>query len=110
MRTSWLSFALAVLVLTGCAQHLANWTKGVSSICQVHGEQMTKTNVPIVYGLFCLSEWGKDLQAAGTNGFPHADEEVLGGCILNAPTRATIYVCSRCQRARRQWELAHPHP
>jgi hypothetical protein len=71
---------------------------------------MTKTNVPIDYGLYRLNKWGEALFAASSNNFPHAQNKVEGGCIVDTPTEATIYICSQCQQARQQWESEHPHP
>jgi hypothetical protein len=68
---------------------------------------MTKTNVPIVYGLVRLNAWGKALEAATTNNFPHAEEAVLGGCIVDTPIQAIIYICPNCQAARQRWQAEH---
>jgi hypothetical protein len=100
---------LAILVLAGC-HGVQDHTRGVRSICEIHHSLMTKKKVQIQYGLFRLNAWGLALQAASTNGFPHAEEEVLGGCVLGTATQAVIYVCPQCQLARRQWESAHPKP
>ncbi len=69
-----------------------NYTWGVSSVCEVHHMEMTKTNVPIRYGLMGHSDWGLALQAASTNSFPHAVDQVLGGCIVggDSPRQAVI--------------------
>jgi hypothetical protein len=84
--------------------------RGQSSICELHHAQMTKTNVPIAYGLIRLSAWGKALEAARTNTFPHAADEILGGCVVGDSTNAIVYVCPVCLAARSRWELEHPRP
>jgi hypothetical protein len=71
---------------------------------------MTKTNVPITYGLIRLNEWGKALETARSNSFPHAADEILGGCIVEDATNAIVYVCPVCVTDRKKWELEHPHP
>ena len=96
---------LAGLAMTGCNKYTADWTRGVMGTCEVHGTHMTKTNVPIAYGLIRLNEYGRARQAASTNNFPHAEDCVLGGCILGTPTQAVIYVCSDCQAALKKWEM-----
>ena len=103
-------FAAVMLMLTGCNKTKANLTRGVSSKCEVHGSQMTKTSVPIAYGLIRLNAWGKALHTASSNSFPHAEDSVLGGCIVDTPTQAVIYVCPQCQTARQKWESEHPAP
>jgi hypothetical protein len=95
------------LGITGCDKSHTDLTKRVSSKCELHGIQMAKTNVPIVYGLIRLNEYGRARQVLSTNSFPHAEECVLGGCILDTPTQAVIYVCSDCQRALHKWENEH---
>jgi hypothetical protein len=92
------------LSITGCDKFHTDLTKRVSSKCELHGIQMTKTNVPIVYGLIRLNQYGQARQAISTNSFPHADDCVLGGCIVGTPTQAVVYVCSDCQKALQKWE------
>jgi len=103
-------FISALLLLVGCANQRKDFTRGVSPVCQVHGTQMAKTNVPIVYGLYALNEWGRTLEAARTNSFPNAEEVINAGCIVGNATQAVIYVCSECQAERRHWISEHPKP
>jgi len=93
----------AGLLLVGCA---SNRTRGESTVCEVHHARMSKTTVPIEYGLLSFGERGRARYSASTNGFPHADEWVPGGCIerLFAPHRAVIYTCGACKTARQRWE------
>lgn len=93
-----------VFGLAGCDKHTADQTRGASGTCEVHGIHMAKRSVPIAYGLIRLNEYGRARQTVLTNSFPHADEFVLGGCIVGAPTQAVIYVCSDCQKALKKWE------
>lgn len=89
-----------------------NYTLGVSSECEVHRIEMTKTNVPIRYGMMGYSEWGLSLQAASTNSFPHAKDEAEGGCLVsrNSPRQALIYICPQCLGAQEHWISEHPAP
>ena len=100
----------AGLVLGGCDRRTADYTCGETVDCELHQTHMTKTNVPIVYGLIRLNEWGRALEVASSNSFPHAEECVLGGCIVYTPTQAVIYICSDCQRARKRLESDHVNP
>jgi hypothetical protein len=72
--------------------------------------QMTKTNVPIVYGLFAFNAWGSALESASTTNFPNAEEVVNAGCIVGKVKQATVYVCTECQLARKRWISEHPKP
>jgi hypothetical protein len=103
---------LVMFALVGCHSRTEDHTRGVSGICELHHSQMTKTNVPIRYGLMGYSQWALAFQAASTNNFPHADDEVLGGCLVgsDSPTQAVIYVCAQCLRAQEQWISEHPSP
>ena len=112
MRRTPFCLFLVLLVVGGCNKCTENQTEGVSSKCQVHHYQMTKAHVPIRYGLIRFNTWGLALRAASTNNFPHAEDEILGGCIVapNSPTRAVIYVCAKCVQAQEQWISEHPRP
>lgn len=110
VRSGFLSLIPVILILVGCANQRKDYTRGVSPVCQVHGTQMAKTNVPIVYGLYAVNEWGRALEAARTNSFPNAEEDVNAGCIVGKATQAIIYVCPECQAARQRWISEHPKP
>lgn len=101
-----LACAFLVTASVGCDKYTADLTRGLPSTCEVHHTQMLKTNVPIEYGLIRLNEYGRARQAARANCFPHAQECVLGGCIVGTPTQAVIYVCPDCQKALQKWEIA----
>jgi len=101
-----IALILLALGLIGCDKRREDWTKGSSATCEVHHTRMVKSNVPIQYGLIRLNEYGRSRQAASTNIFPHAQECVLGGCIVGTATQAVIYVCPDCQKALQKWEVA----
>jgi hypothetical protein len=81
-----------------------------SSICELHHVQMVRAKVPILYGLIRLNDYGKALRAARETSFPHAQDCVLGGCVIGSPDRAVIYHCPECRKAKRAWEVNHPPP
>lgn len=104
------TLASALLFVLGCDNHTVDYTNGVPAVCSLHGTQMTKTNVPVEYGLIRPNDWGKARLAAGSNSFPNAAACVLAGCIVESPTQALIYVCSPCSQAQQKWESKHPWP
>ena len=91
----------AALLLTGCA---TDTTLTQSAICEVHHTQMTKSTVPIYYGLIQPDERARARYAASTNAFPHALERVGGGCVVETHKRAVIYTCATCKTVRQHWE------
>lgn len=99
-----LIFLVATLCLAGCATPRADYTQGQSNVCEIHQGEMEKANVPIYYGLMRLTPLGKAYVAASTKAFPHAEQDVDGGCIVSREREAVIYVCPQCAKARRQWE------
>ena len=103
---------VVMLGLVGCHSRTEDHTRGVSDICELHHSQMTKTNVPIQYGMIGYSQWALAFKAASTNSFPHAEDQVMGGCMVgsDSPRQAVIYVCAQCLRAQEQWISEHPIP
>lgn len=106
-KTNCLLLISTLIVFPGCSMRRANFTAGQPAICELHQTHMSKTNVPIEYGLIRLNDYGRALEAARTNSFPHAKVAVLGGCIVDTPTRAVIYICPQCMIARQEWESKH---
>jgi len=102
-----LAFVFLMVGAMGCDEYRADLTRGMPSTCEVHHTQMFKTNAPIEYGLIRLNDYGRARQAASTNSFPHAQECVLGGCIVGSATQAVVYVCPDCQKALQKWEVGH---
>jgi hypothetical protein len=67
---------------------------------------MQKKRVPIYYGL------GKPDPAAPSIAttqrlFPHAEESVSGGCVVESKTVTEIYVCPECKKAEAEWIRNH---
>ena len=111
------SFMAVIGLLPGCTLlPPKNYTRGVSSRCEVHGVEMERAIVPIYYGLPAIpldQDYLRALNEATRSAFPHAQEFVEGGCIvkLGAPRRAAIYRCPCCLTARRDWmQQHHPKP
>ena len=101
---------LLALTVSGCVLlPRLDCTKGTSSICEVHQLSMTRTSVPIIYGLTTWTYDGKVRNEASKGAFPHADKSVSGGCVSNltSPRRAIIYVCPDCKRAADEWQRKH---
>jgi hypothetical protein len=92
----------ALFMLAACST-VVDYTIGRPDVCKLHGVQMTKTNVPIIYGLILPlppTDYSRALYAARTNNFPNADEVVGAGCSVDTPTTAIIYICPKCEEAR----------
>lgn len=68
------------------------------TVCEVHGDAMTRKAVPISYGL-PMREFAEALA-----GFPHAPL-MLGGCVVmhDDPKEAPAYVCPSCEKALADW-------
>jgi hypothetical protein len=95
-----------MLFLLGCRTE--DYTKGEPAICEVHHIQMTRTTVPIEYGLPDLARFRLRYDAC-TNSFPHGDCFVLGGCCVSfdSPRRAITFVCPECKKAADAWNLSY---
>ena len=90
---------LVMLILAGCDTKRADWTRDMCPICEIHHIQMTQTNVPINYGLYALNAYGEAFYAASSNSFPHAEEKVEGGCMVDIQqTRRSMFVSSVSNR------------
>jgi len=70
---------------------------------------LVEQDVPIRYGLIMQQD---DFWEAESTSFPHADEPVMGGCVVtdNMPYGARALVCPACCKARDAWREAHPYP
>lgn len=97
-------FLGAAFLLTGCA---TDYTRAQSGVCEVHHSKMTKSTVPIHYGLFRPDERAGARNAASANAFPHAVEWVGGGCVVGSSKKAVIYTCAECESARQEWEARY---
>jgi len=96
-----------VTIFVGCDKTTVEGTRGKSDICEIHHVQMVKKKVPIAYGLFSATPFSLAYHAASTNSFPHAEDVVGGGCVVDTTKWAIIYSCPECERIRHQWELEY---
>jgi hypothetical protein len=76
-----------------------------TQICELHGTQMVKMEVPLGYGLppyDPASEVARDL-------FPNARTLMNGGCMidLEGPTSVDMFVCADCRKAEEEWRKAN---
>jgi hypothetical protein len=104
MRNYGLILLAGLLLVAGCATLREDYTSGESEVCKVHSLRMSKTVVPIKYGLIQPSERSLARFAASTNSFPNADDWVWGGCCVDSARQAVIYTCLECKRLRARWE------
>ena len=90
---------LLLLLSIGC---ISDRISGQSDICSVHKVEMKKSTVQIVYGLPHKSEF-EEAKAAEFL-FPHGRDYALGGCMRSfTKTKARIYLCPECVKARKAW-------
>ena len=84
-----------------------DYTVGKSEVCEIHHFKMVKTDVPIVYGLFPVSQRSLSEYEASTNSFPHTTESLNPSCLVQRAKEGIIYTCPKCEQARQQWELEY---
>ncbi len=92
---------------------VARWPRSGGRIpertCQVHRERMTIEIVPIEYGGIPPPPPSPLKQAymLASSAFPNGYDRAGGGCVPGPHTRAEIYVCASCRKARAAWIAAH---
>ena len=71
----------------------ADLTKSRSSVCEIHGVEMSIGTVPVVYGLL-----DRPLQSTlAERASPHAYWTAAGGCIVRSSSpNARTYICPEC--------------
>src|SRR5690606_31296337 len=75
-----------------------------TGVCPVHEMKMTKTEVPIEYGLPAPPGPNQPTPLQRAQLFPFARKFVLGGCVpIDKETHTQIFVCSSCLTAEKQW-------
>jgi hypothetical protein len=80
-------------------------SKRKAAECEVHGQRLIQTLVPIEYGLVMHEpEYLLGLRAI----FPNATMVVGGGCIAGEETHARVKYCPQCRIAKLAWMAAHP--
>ena len=70
-------------------------------ICELQGEEMAMTNVPIRYG---YPDFDRAWEIAAEL-FPNANSYTLGGCVIafDDPKFERLPVCRECRLAERRW-------
>jgi hypothetical protein len=95
--------AAAAFGATGC--RAPDYTRNESNQCEVHHLAMTRRTVPIAYGMIPMSrveaaqgEWHRRVTL-----YPHPGDCMPATDInLQRETRATVYVCARCEAAQKE--------
>jgi hypothetical protein len=88
----------------GCATRRLHYTKGETDLCEVHHQKMSRSVVPVHYGLMKITPRDAALDSASTNAFPHAEDFVNPGCMVRGQREALVYTCPECVEARHKWE------
>ena len=90
-------------------------TKGIATVCPVHGVKMERQKLEIIYGLVLWDGWFREeIAVAGSldrfreierEEFPFADRRPLGGCVLSpgCAKYAKVWICSRCEQQKLMW-------
>jgi hypothetical protein len=75
-------------------------TKGRPATCEVHKMSMSPTRVNLTYGM----RYNTPMDTARPTLFPHADEPYdTRACMGTQQTKARVYVCPACTKARSTW-------
>lgn len=108
-RSRPLLLLAAVSLLASCGTKVPDYTVGRSEICAVHQVKMTRTSVPIMYGLPLWNEKTTARSKASAKLFPHAGDSLEGGCLVDSrnPKQAMVFVCPDCQGKSQRWDLEH---
>ncbi len=97
--------AVAALLASGCVSYRRDYTGVAPSICEVHHCKMQKTVVPVRHeGLVPVRARDIAMTEARPAAFPHAEDSVNMGPMVDHTQEAVIYTCPDCERARRAWE------
>jgi hypothetical protein len=88
-----LPVCICAFLLTGC--RTIDLTEGQSGVCEVHHIQMTKRTVPITIGGNLPYDGPRE------RFYPHPGDYAPGSCFPVPYERANVYVCSKCEAAKR---------
>jgi len=77
---------------------------GTGQYCVVHGIELNRDVVPIVYGLVRLNS--NEIRAR-EDLFPNARSSVSGGCIVEDESEMRVNYCSECRKAEAEWKHEH---
>jgi hypothetical protein len=82
-------------------------TKGHQATCKVHKLRMSPAQVNLTYGM----RYDTPMDTARPTLFPHADEPYdTRACIGMQQTKARVYVCPACTKARSTWLQTNGKP
>jgi hypothetical protein len=100
---------VAITPLPKLQVETADYTVGVSTICEIHHIQMQRTTVPIAYGLLSVDAQAEAKYAVSTNSFPHAETFAFGGCVVSdhSPKNAVIFICPECKKTAARWDSVY---
>ena len=73
-------------------------------VCDVHGTELLRDAVPIVYG---GAEPSADFSRAADLEFPFAQTELRVRCALPGPNATEVDYCTDCRIAKAAWMAAH---
>jgi hypothetical protein len=71
--------------------------------CRIHGTTMKAELVPVRYGLPLASESFLEHERAADVSFPHCDDPIEGGCVVDWHNVDFKDVCRECNAARDDW-------
>ena len=76
--------------------------------CRVHGSEIKTILVPVEYGLPLVDDRRAAYLAAAEASFPHCDDAIWGGCIVQSNNEDLKEVCEGCNVARDRWLQRRP--
>lgn len=94
-----------LLLLAGC--RTPDWTKNQRDQCEVHGITMTRRTVPMAYGMIPMSkvEGERGPWRRRTEYYPNPGDCLPATSIdLSGESRAIVFVCRKCEAAKREFE------
>jgi hypothetical protein len=82
------------------SRYTLDLTRGHSATCEVHNVSMSVKQVDLTFGM----RWSTPMDIARPTLFPHADEPYDTRCCMGTQqTKARVYVCPICSKARATW-------
>jgi hypothetical protein len=90
----------AALVWWADVRSTLDLTKGGQATCEVHNVSMSTKRVDLTFGM----RYDTPMDTARPSLFPHADEPYdTRACMGTQQTKARVYVCPICTKARSTW-------
>ena len=86
----------------------AKRTVAPRAVCEVHGIEMQRVQVPLVMGL-PDARWWDDPRMRRAERFPHSALRAFGGCCIEGdePKTVGVFHCADCLHGAFLWEIAH---